>query len=408
MNTQMRTIAIILSCGLLFTGFACETGMDPNLPSMGTPDDSLPADDAAPNNPNTEDNLNPAPEPEPTLFGNWRMTAGSFFVDLEFKSEMLVLNEDGTGEWMLKHPLSNALLRIDLLHVLQGDTLSVSFLLQGGIGGDYTMVLDGIDGMRLAGRDSTPAGLVEGRIATFEREPELPVSLRMRSLTVVNRFDELSRPSKINDLVSDGTALYFQTPDIEFGAMQKIDPDTGAILDSFTSFAGAQNIQTTQDGGFWSHCGCGGSNDARLTDGTVSDTVDTEDLSAKIQIHAMAFDPAARRLWLTGSNNQGKFKMLEVDADAEPDVLIESRTFAHRPDGLTTDGTDLWVIINVIGGANTSTIVQIDKTTLKAIATYESPDPDVEWTGITFHNDRLFLLGADAADEGVIVEVAPE
>lgn len=341
----------------------------------------------------------------PSPFGVWRLTSGSFFIEFDpYESVILVLNGNGTGHWTLRNVATSALLRVDLLHVRSGDELQVSFIgLGGGIGATYSFVLDDADTMRLVGQSSTPKGLVDGRIGLLSREPQLPDEFRLRTFDVVNRFDELERPVSINDLVTDGTVLIYQTPDVEFGAVQKIDPDTGTVLETFTSFSGAQHIQTTQDAGFWSHCGCGGSEDARLTDGTVSDVVDTADLGAEIQIRAMAFDPVGRVLWFQGTN-QGAGRILKVDADAEPDVLLDSGPFDEFLAGMAWDGAELWMIVS--NAVESMTILRVDATTLDVVETYRSPDTTVQWTGIVFLGERQFLLGIDPADEGVIVEVS--
>lgn len=301
MSQRLIGGVVLVVCGLGLGGIGCETGMDAMMaPGSEETEAVQPAGEPAPPGPlespePPEPPTLPAP-PEPSAFGVWRMTAGSILVDLDpYESHFLILNEDGTGQWTLRHVATNALLRIDLLHVLKDGSLQIAYLgLGSGVGAEYTVVLDDSETMRLAGRESTPPGLVEGRIATFAREAELPDGFRTRSLQVLRRFDGLSKPVKTNDLVSDGTSLFYQTPDEEFGASQRIDPDTGAVLETFTSFAGAQHTQTMQDGGFWTHCGCGSVNDARLTDGPVSDTFDTEDLGDAIQIRAMAFDPIGR------------------------------------------------------------------------------------------------------------------
>lgn len=96
-----------------------------------------------------------------------------------------------------------------------------------------------------------------------------------------------------------------------------------------------------------------------------------------------------------------------VDADAEPDVLLDSSPFdVGFIAGMASDGADLWVINNDLGTPEAIAILRIDPTTLEVVETFRTPDANVEWMGIAFVGERMFLLGADAASEGVIAEVA--
>jgi hypothetical protein len=91
-----------------------------------------------------------------------------------------------------------------------------------------------------------------------------------------------------------------------------------------------------------------------------------------------------------------------VNTGVEPDVLVRSVQFDRPLRSLKFDGTDFWGIVEVL----TASVVRIDATTGRILETFELPDEDVTWLGLTFVDDDLYLLGYEASGDnrGVIVK----
>jgi hypothetical protein len=163
-------------------------------------------------------------------------------------------------------------------------------------------------------------------------------------------------------------------------------------------------IQTTQDGDFWGHCGCGGSRDIFRTDlTTVIDTVETEsELFNRITVRAAAYVPTMDRLWLHGPDINGNEKFLVVNTNGEPDIGEAEIFFTRRMDGLAFDGTDLWGIIKAVG----TVVARIDVNTGRVIETFAAPDGDHDWRGIVFDDFNMYMLG-EAADTSAVIIKSP-
>lgn len=145
-----------------------------------------------------------------------------------------------------------------------------------------------------------------------------------------------------------------------------------------------------------------GSPEAFLHDTTNTyDVVDTEDLSERLTIRGVAYDPSSSHLWLHGGTSNETYYFYEVDAIAEPDVLVRRIWFPRPVRALTFHGPDMWAIMDVL----TSVIVRIDPQSGKVVATYEMPDEVTLWLGLTFGDDgSLYVLGRDENGNGVIVQ----
>ncbi len=103
-------------------------------------------------------------------------------------------------------------------------------------------------------------------------------------------------------------------------------------------------------------------------------------------------------LWLSGEPDTGSDELLCVDADAEPDVLLEVREFDLRLDALTWDGTHLWAL------RSSRFVLRIDPLTFEVLETYLLPDYRDDWQGIAAVGDQLSVIG-QRDDEGVLVEL---
>jgi hypothetical protein len=171
-------------------------------------------------------------------------------------------------------------------------------------------------------------------------------------------------------------------------------------------------VHAAQGTDFWTHCRCGGSQDAqrRTQADAAVDLVDSEvDLLEQISVRAIAWDPAASVLWLHGHGREDSVaRFLKVDSNSEPDVLLDVADFDVSFRSMAWDGTHMWAVTDA------QNIVRIDLWTFQAVATYDSPDVTVEWIGIASApasaggGNSLYLIGRDTISGlGVLTEVQP-
>ena len=237
----------------------------------------------------------------------------------------------------------------------------------------------------------------EGHAALLSREA-VPSELQCEPLPIAQRWEGLPEPNYFTDVVPLGGNLVYTSYD---RTLEQFDPSSGSMGPSLGSSA-SRHVQDVQAGKFWSHCGCGGSPEAFLHDTTNTyDVVDTEDLSERLTIRGVAYDPSSSHLWLHGGTSNETYYFYEVDAIAEPDVLVRRIWFPRPVRALTFHGPDMWAIMDVL----TSVIVRIDPQSGKVVATYEMPDEVTLWLGLTFGDDgSLYVLGRDENGNGVIVQ----
>jgi hypothetical protein len=222
----------------------------------------------------------------------------------------------------------------------------------------------------------------------------------------VRRFTDLPVPG--SDVAYLDGNLYFMS--IAGGMSPKLESvaaETGEL--DMPMPAGARPIvHAAQPDGIWGTCGCGSNTDSMLTmPGEVgpTDTVDTADFNQPISIERMAYDAVGKNLWLHGWSDSTGYVFMQVDAAAEPDVLLDTVPFDAFMTGVAFYKGDLWALAAVL----TQSIVRIDPATGEIVASYEVPNDATTWTGLTFDDaGRLYLLGETSEEKGVIVEVALE
>ena len=334
-----------------------------------------------------------------SLSGIWQRASGTLFAaQTTSQPESLVLNEDGTGSLNLRQPDSGVLTCGDLLHT-RGD---VALLLDlSRLRFDSRIVLFGQpDASTLQLRD------VAGDTATFTRATA--VGAQCGTFTVNARFDGLPvEPDSRSGLAFDGTSLWYEEDNT--GLVFPVNPATGVLglpvdLGVASQFTHVHAMQGTD---FWVHCGCGNNQSIqrRTAAGAVVDTVNTEvDLSEFVAVDAVAFDAAGGVLYVHGfSFDLGVSRLLRVNSNAEPDVLLGAVDFPASLISMTFDGASLWAIL---GFPPQQVIARIDVNTARATATFAAPDATVEWQGIAAVGSELFLVGRkDRA--GVLIGVTP-
>jgi hypothetical protein len=332
------------------------------------------------------------------LTGIWQRSSGSLFADqTSSQPEFLVLNADGTGNLNLREPNTGVLTCGGLFHSTSEAALVLD-LSQFGFG-TPVLLTSQPDGSTLALRE------VGGDSATFTRAAA--AGAQCSAFTVNARFDGLSVvPDGFSGLAFDGASLWYEEDNT--GMVFPIDPATGVLgtpvdLGSSSQFTHVHAMQGTD---FWAHCGCGGSQDAqrRTMAGATVDSVDTEtDLADRIGIRGIAYDGVGNVLFLHGrSANTGVQRLLRVNSNAEPDVLLGAVDFPVPLRSMTWDGANLWAIVSF----SPPVVIRVDVNTATATATYAVPDATVEWQGIAAVGSHLFLVGRKS-DKGVLINVSP-
>ena len=305
----------------------------------------------------------------------------------------LTFNSDGTGRANLAESTTNAL-TCGSLTFSTGSALTVDL---AGLGQGTEVWLPTVedDVLTLSGR---------GRTSTFARATAVTETSECKALVETARFTGLPRPDSFGGLAFDGSQLWYEENNT--GMILPVDPSTGAV-GTPVGLTGSQfsHVHSMQGSDFWSHCGCGGSQEAqRRSMGDVEiDEVDTNtDLGVEIGVRAIAYDTAGSRLFLHGNlrDGSGKAMLLEVNSDAEPDVLVSETILNVSLRSFAFDGTHLWGV----SGFGNQVILEIDPATATVSNTYSMPDTSVQWIGIAVVGSDLYLSG-DSGGEGVIVRV---
>jgi len=352
-------------------------------------------------------------EPQPT--GTWLLEQGNmlptFVAGLATFGTTtdvtaLILNEDGTGRVFLRDRLTGANDCVRVFAIYNGETLALDFAAETTTDVQFNVAIEDYTyffPVVVPTHDSLGLADENGLIALFSRQTELPAEVTCGELVVDERFDGLPAPQFFSDLVLFNGDLVYNSGSA--GQIEAFDLDTDT-LGTPLGPTSSRLIQTVQDGFFWTHCGCGGSRDAfKRTLSTVVDTVSSEnEMGGAITFRAMAYDQLNDRLWLHGrpfDNQFGQFFI--VNTNGEPDIVEDTISFNRDLRALSYDfgGPDLWGIVTVAS----QVVVQIDPTTGKVLESYEVPDEDVSWSGLTFDEEFMYLLGTDLAGDGVLLRV---
>lgn len=315
----------------------------------------------------------------------------------------LILRQDGTGRVFLRDRLTGARDCVRTFVIFDGDTLVLDLAAETATDFVFNIALDEVSFFfPVVFTRPNLMGIAdeEGQIAIFSRQSELPPDVTCGELQVVDRFEGLPLPQFFSDLVLfNGDLVYSSSTQIE-----SFDLEThtlGAPLGALNN----RLVQTTQGGFLWTHCGCGGSRDAfKRTLLIVADTVSSEsEMGGPITFRAMAYDPAADRLWLHGRSFDDQFgRFYVMNTNGEPDVIERQMSFNRDLRALAFGGPDLWGIVTVAS----QSVVRIDPATGQVLESFEAPDEDVSWSGLVFDAFNMYLLGADPAGEGVIYKLA--
>jgi hypothetical protein len=253
---------------------------------------------------------------------------------------------------------------------------------------------------RVAGPDALELTDASGALTRFERASAVEAAFECVELPETRRFTGLPKPNYWTGLAYDGTSLWYEA---EAGGVYPVDPATGNVGTPASLVAPFTHVHAVQGGDFWTHCACGGSREAwRVTAaGVFVDEVRPgSDFGSELSVDAIARDDVGAALWLYGYSYEAQTRrLLQVQSDLEPDVLLASVDVGFYVRALTWDGSALF-------GLQGTTLYRIDPLTGLVTATYTLPDSTVEWYGVAAANGELWVVGRSGGD-GVLVSVAP-
>lgn len=334
----------------------------------------------------------------PAISGIWQVQAsnGEILRGLGVSQlKYLKLNANGTGEAYAVESSTNVLTCAPLLYaVLNANTISISSDLVGvSIGSAELFNLEKL------GDTSIRLTSAKGATQTFSQVSTVPPTSLCETANVTARLENIAvEPGSFSNLVTDGTNLRIADQDRK---VQIINPTTGAILGnediSSSSYDDVITMQGATD--YWAHCGCGNSEDvARFKAGTApTDIINTRtDLSNEIGVRAGAFD--GTNLWLGGYSYSAQiFRVLRINATAEPDVVLSSFDFKIGLEAIAFNDPDLWGLV----GSQSAVLVKIDPSTAKATRTIKLPEvSNGYYRGLTALGGKLYAM--IALDNGKI------
>jgi hypothetical protein len=206
---------------------------------------------------------------------------------------------------------------------------------------------------------------------------------------------------------SRSTAALIYTREEPETVLDRIDPDSGQLLAALTLPFPFTLVQATEDeSSFWTVCRCSPAMAVRRNaDGDELDRVDTTLFPNPINIRTLAHDEDGNILWLHGLDGSGPSRLLRVDSDADPNVLVRSINLDLYLEAMTWYGGALWAVDSTAGRR---ALVQIDPELGRVVRTYRSPDPDLSLRAIGAAGPRLFLLARDPSTDNVfLLEIAP-
>ncbi len=348
--------------------------------------------------------VQPPPEgsheaPEPLPFGTWLLEGGATLTTFIDQADVtaMILNEDGTGRVFLTDRFTGARDCVQAFNVYDGQTLVVDFTadpnITFGINRFFTFPVVAVDHGALGLADES------GEVAWFSRQSQLPDDVTCGELEIQRTFTNLPAPQFFSDMVHfNGDLVYSTSTNIE-----RFDLNTNRMGVPLGPTSG-RLVQTVQGDHFWTHCGCGGSRDAfRRNLTNIFDTVSSEsEMGGATTMRALAYNSVEDLLWIHGRPFDSQFgQFFLVDTRSEPDVVVETLSFNRDLRALAFDGTDMWGIVQIAS----QTVVRINTITGEVFESYEIPDEDVTWSGLSIDPFSMYLLGTDASGAGVIAKV---
>lgn len=344
------------------------------------------------------------------IAGIWKFSEGETFGQILIKDlQYIEFKPDGSGTVYYQNEYGITANEKFFYAVINESAVALDFIyssrsIQPEEADRSIAVYDKTDGPSLSLTDT------EGNSITLTQETEVPSGLILEELTADAEYPDLGiELDDSTDLVYDGSYLWFEENDA--GIIYPFDPDTEEILTGSAvdlSFTGSYtHIQTFQAGSFWTHCNCGSNEVAERNTpaGTTVDEVDTDtELSSPLSIESVAWD--GTHLWLSGHNYDDDIdRLLKADSDAEPDTLVSVYNFPEF-DGLTTDGSAFWGILNYFGDILIRFTLEDSEVAVQSVFTL--PQGNLNFIGVERVGEDIYLLASERTngDQAVILKAA--
>ena len=411
--TKVTKVATLKKTFLMFgiaVGLLAGCGTEDPTGMMDPPGDPVPGGSSpGGSNPGDPDPGGTPPVPEaPTLFAAWVIETGELIANFRdnFSIKGLILNDDGTGRLFIRDLNTDGKDCARVYVLYDGDSLVLDLaaepLRQHANGRSMTFPFVAFD------EDSLSLADENGFITNFTRVEEMPADVACGELEVAESYEGLPAPDNFgrvnngNLVPHHGTLVYNSTNDM----IERFDYANGVL---FTPLGptGQDNVYAAQTESFvtdlWTACICGSNDTIRRTDlNNVFDEIDTNDNLRKLSVDSAAYHAPTDRLWVHGLYVDGaryEFQVYRMDED--PSQLARISIFNRHLKGMAFHGDELWAIVDYASRS----IVRIDTQTRDVVESYEVPDEDVNWSGLTFVGDDMYLLGGTQDGDGVIYKI---
>ncbi|GJM25814.1 MAG: hypothetical protein DHS20C16_22290 [Phycisphaerae bacterium] len=244
--------------------------------------------------------------------------------------------------------------------------------------------------------DEDTLELTDGELqtSTFVREENVPDEFRCHQLIEEVRHELPFKIDSSAEVANDGVSLWVTGRQNGY-SHYPIDPATGVVGDP-VEFGFARQTKFMQDGDNWSTCGCGGNTDLdryAANSTTTTDTFRTDTIGERLFIRAAAQNPVDKIILLHGRDSSlDRYKFATVNAEVEPDEMLDNAEFDLFLSSLAFDGELVWAM----RGRN---LMLIDPVEYVVVATYRLPDPTVRWYGVTVLGTDIWIVGINGDGE---------
>jgi hypothetical protein len=190
------------------------------------------------------------------------------------------------------------------------------------------------------------------------------------------------RRTNFGGLAHDGTALRLPTG----GGVVALDMAAGTAGDPSVYDTSYRHIFTMQGEDAWGHCGCGGSNNAGLSDpsGLSLDLVDTNALGHEISVETGVWD--GTNLWLAGySYEDAQEHLLKVNSAALANEVDADFVIHIAIKGMAAHDGSLYAMTR-------SSLVELSQADGSVLETWKIPNlGDASPFGLTHDGDAFFI-----------------
>ncbi len=397
-----RCAALLSAIGL---AMAAAAGCDP---SMFNPD---PTNDPPTQNPGPGGGGDADRDDEKRLAGVWHCDGDDrdllgYFLQLEYYSgrtvhtEYLVLDEDGSARITFRDPELNI---VDEMHTAFARIGDGSFVIddEANINASRLQLMR----YELIGDDELEIATTDGRKIHFTRQEAIAPDREPKPLALAQSFAvPMREPDSNAGLAYDGAMLWFKDDDDD--KTHPLDPANGNLGTPITFASEWKYVHAAQADDFWLSSRSNNHFKAqrRTRADVLVDEVDLKDLTGEdCYVEAIAATTGSPLTWFyVEAADSDSQKLIAVNTDAEPDVLIKSVPFNMYVESMAWDGKHLYVQSYLANNL----LAKLDGETLKAVETYVLPVEFVYWDAIATVGDDFYAVGYDyPRDQGLLARL---